>query len=48
MAWIEQAIECNCELLKLEGATWDYFGFPTTKDGKVLQPDKKKRNGVCC
>ena len=40
----------DCDLLKLDSATstvWNYFGFPA-KDGKFLEPDKKKRNRVCC
>ena len=43
--------EDSCDLLKLDGATssnvWNFFGFPA-KDGKFLQPDKQKRNRVCC
>lgn len=40
----------DCELLQLDKATstvWQYFGFPA-KEGKFLEPDKKKRNRVCC
>lgn len=36
------------DLLPLEGATsgvWKYFGFPS-KDGKCVEPDKKKRASV--
>ena len=38
------------ELLPLDRATsgvWSYFGFPS-KDGKFLEPDKKKRTSVHC
>ena len=40
----------STELIPLEGATsavWKYFGFPA-KNGKFIQPDKKKRNKVNC
>ena len=38
------------ELLPLEGAVsavWKYFGFPA-RNGKFLEPDKKKRKQVHC
>ena len=45
-----QSTMSDCELLQLDKATstvWKYFGFPA-KEGKFLEPEKKKRNGVCC
>ena len=38
------------DLLPFEGATsavWSYFGFPD-KDGKFVEPDKRKRMSVHC
>lgn len=38
------------ELLPLEGdvsTVWKYFGFPA-RNGKFLEPDKKKRKQVHC
>ena len=38
----------NIELCPLEGcssAVWKYFGFPS-RDGKFVEPDKKKRTSV--
>ena len=40
----------SLELLRLEGAmsrVWDHFGFPA-KNGKFIEPDKKKRKQVNC
>ena len=40
----------NVDLLPLEGAQsgiWSYFGFPA-KDGKFVEPEKKKRTSVHC
>ena len=40
----------NIELCPLEGcssAVWKYFGFPS-RDGKFVEPDKKKRTSVHC
>ena len=34
-------------LKRLEGIVWDFFGFPS-KDGKYIEPDKKKRTEVHC
>ena len=42
--------EDRTELLPLEGcssAIWKYFGFPS-RDGKFLEPDKRKRTSVNC
>ena len=38
------------QLLPLEGSTsevWKHFGFPA-KNGKHIEPDKRKRTKVCC
>ena len=40
----------STELLPLEGsksAVWNHFGFPA-KDGKFVEPDKRKQNFVVC
>ena len=44
------AMATSRELLPLEGAksgVWKYFGFPS-KDGKFMEPDKKKQKLVYC
>ena len=43
-------MKMSTELLPLEGATskvLEHFGFPA-KDGKILEPDKKKRSVAHC
>ena len=45
-----QSSSSECELLQLDKATsnvWQYFGFPA-KEGKFVEPDRKKRNQVSC
>ena len=45
-----QSSSSECELLQLDRAAsnvWQYFGFPA-KEGKFVEPDKKKRNRVSC
>ena len=45
-----QSTMSDCELLQLDKATstvWKYFGL-RAKEEKIMEPDKKKRDRVCC